>query len=71
MNEREIEWAERIAVLEEQIKQLTRSNKDMNDKLDSLLELKSKGVGAFWLASTLVGTGIVGMFSIVVDWFKG
>lgn len=37
-------------------------------KLDELLALRHKGVGAFWLASTLLGVGIVGFFQWL---FKG
>lgn len=77
-----VEWAPRIAVLEEQVKQLTSAlakhaedslarDKTIGDKLDGLLELKSKGLGAFWLASTLIGTGIIGAFGLFVDWVKG
>jgi hypothetical protein len=44
--------------------------KEMDKKLDELLTLRSKGVGVFWLASGLVGTGIFGFFTWIVEWFK-
>jgi hypothetical protein len=43
----------------------------MDKKLDSLLELKQRGVGAFWLASGLFGTGIIGFFYALIDWIRG
>lgn len=57
---------ERLAVLETKISKLD----EIDRKLDSLLELRAKGAGAFWLASALVGTGIISMFWAVIDWIK-
>lgn len=71
MNEREIEWAERIAVLELKVQQVTETNQTIMSKLDELLDLKSKGMGAFWLASALLGTGVVGALAAILDWLKG
>lgn len=34
---------------------------EIKNKLDDLLVLRWKGAGAFWLAASLVGTGIVGL----------
>jgi len=70
MTDREIEWAQRIAVLELEVKNLNTELSDVNKKLDELLQLRSKGVGAFWLASSLLGTGIVGALIMVFNWFK-
>lgn len=47
------------------------ANKEMNRKLDDILTLKHKGLGAFWLASALVGTGIIGAVGSFFDWWKG
>lgn len=52
---------ERLTRVEEQVNSLKDAIKDMEGKLDSLLELRWKGAGAFWLAATLLGTGIVGI----------
>lgn len=71
MNDREIEWAQRIAVLELKVQQVTDTNEEIKLKLDELLLLKSKGMGAFWLASTLLGTGIVGILIAFTNWFRG
>jgi hypothetical protein len=73
--------AERIAQLETLVEVLRdeqrahilavkQESEKTNRKLDDLLMLRAKGVGAFWLASTLLGTGIVGMIVSIVEWFK-
>lgn len=70
MTEREIvtlvEWIERVSIVETKIERLPQ----IEHKLDELIQLRSKGLGAFWLASSLVGTGIVGAFLAVLDWLK-
>lgn len=42
----------------------------LDAKLDELLILKSKGMGAFWLASTLLGTSLIGALSWLVGLIK-
>lgn len=42
-----------------------------NKKLDSLLELKAKGMGAIWLASAVLGSGILGMIYMITSWMRG
>ena len=66
-----IKDGERIAVVEHQVSKLVHDVKSMDEKLDQLLELKAKGMGAFWFASLIVGTGVAGMFSTFLAWFKG
>lgn len=44
---------------------------EIDKKLDTLLELRHKGAGAFWLASAIFGTGIVSLFYTFLGWFKG
>lgn len=61
---------ERVAVLETEVKYLKDTINKMDGKLDELLQLRSKGVGAFWLASALLGTSIIGLLGTVFDWFK-
>ncbi len=70
-DERDIQWAERIAVLELQVKGLSAEIKSMDHKLDELLTIKSKGQGAFWVASALFGTVILGVIVPVLRWFMG
>lgn len=62
---------ERIAVLETQVKTMSERFDSFEEKLDEVLELKNKGLGAFWLASALIGSGILsGIFSLI-SWMKG
>jgi hypothetical protein len=74
--------AERLARVEEQVKALTdnfnehkeQTNnefKELNQKLDDILALRNKGVGVFWLISSLIGTGIVGGALQFFRWFIG
>jgi len=66
-----IKDGERIAVVEHKVEQLSQDVQKMDAKLDQLLELKAKGMGAFWFASLIVGTGVAGMFTTVLAWIKG
>jgi hypothetical protein len=61
---------ERLAILETKVDAADRHLKDMNDKLDELLALRHKGIGAFWLASALTGTGIIGAVSLLWEWLR-
>lgn len=70
--------AERLVALELQVKSITLTQqkyedhwKEVNGKLDELLSLRNKGIGAFWLASILTGTGIIGVLVSMFDWFRG
>jgi len=65
----ELMMIQRITVLEQEVKtlnvevnELKEDNKKILGKLDELLELRSKGMGVFWILSGLFGTGIVGLF---------
>lgn len=71
MTGREIEWAQRISVLETKMEALAETSERVEEKLNELLQLRSKGVGAFWVASTLLGSGIMGSLLVFIDWFKG
>ena len=66
-----IKDGERITAVEVKVEDLVKKVETMDHKLDQLLELKSKGMGAFWLASLILGTGIMGMFASFITWFKG
>ncbi len=59
--------AERIAALETQMGYIKAELEQSNRKLDDLLALRNKGLGAFWLMTMLFGTSVFGLFS----WFKG
>lgn len=69
----EIIMVQRITILEQDVKQLKAeieeikdTNKKIVEKLDELLELRSKGMGVFWILSGLFGTGLIGA---VYAWF--
>lgn len=61
---------ERIAVLE--TKQVAMDEKIDNiiTKLDTLLELKTKGMGALGLVGLIMGSGVIGVIMMVVGLFK-
>lgn len=61
---------ERLAVLETKVRSMENSLGTMDGKLDDLLALRHKGIGAFWLASALAGTGIIGGVSLLWDWLS-
>ncbi|TXH13748.1 MAG: hypothetical protein E6R03_10775 [Hyphomicrobiaceae bacterium] len=65
-----IETMERVAVLEAKVSTLEETIKGMDAKIDSLLAIKNKGAGAFWLASILFGTGIIGLATTILNWVK-
>lgn len=61
----------KIAVLETKVQALELELKTMDSKLDQLLHLQSKGQGAFWIASALFGTGLLGLGTLILNWFRG
>ena len=61
---------ERIAVLETRFDQLIIDNKDIKDKLEELVNLKHRGLGAFWLVGLIIGTGVVGFISTVLGFLN-
>ena len=62
--------AERIAVLEHKVEAMEENLKGISQKLDTLLELKSKGLGAFWLVGLIFGSGIIGIAVTAFSLFK-
>lgn len=58
--------AERVAVLEIQMKDLA----EIKEKLDELLKLKAQGMGAISLISVLVGSGLLGLLATLFAVFK-
>lgn len=70
MSYKTLTQAERIAGLEVQVQTLSEDVKAMNRKIDELLALKNKGAGAFWLVSIVVGSGLVGLVGLLVNWLK-
>ncbi len=62
---------ERIASLETLVTVMIAEQREMRSKIEDLLAIRNKGIGAFWLASTLIGTSIVGAVMTIIDWVKG
>lgn len=61
---------ERVAVLEVQMRDVATDVKEIKGKLDELLTLKSKGVGAFWLVGLILSSGVLGLIAAFTDVFK-
>lgn len=61
---------ERVASLETEQDAFRTDLKDIKDKLDELLTLKAKGMGAFGLVSLLVGSGIIGVIFAIMQFFN-
>lgn len=66
----ETQHFQRTAALEVEVTNLKKGLEEANEKLDQLLAFKHKGTGAFLLASSLFGTGIIGFFIEVLHWIK-
>ena len=62
--------AERITALETRFDNIEATQATISKQLEDLLALRNKGVGAFWLASSLLGTGIVGVIYQLLTWWK-
>lgn len=65
-NEQDLDLHERVAILETRLSDL----EEIKSKLDELLHLKSKGAGALWFISLIIGSAIVGLFSNVSQFFQ-
>lgn len=66
-----LDHGERIAVLETKAEAVAINLKSINDKLDELLHLKSKGMGAIWLVGILLGSGLLGIVATVMAVLNG
>ena len=69
MPEESLNHGERLSVLETEWTQIHDDITDIKSKLDELLHLKSKGLGAFWIISllSLIGSSVVAFFSNVAN----
>lgn len=61
---------ERVAVLEVQMPDIQSDLKTIKENLSELLELKSKGMGALWFVSLIVGSGLLGLIVTVLGFFS-
>lgn len=62
---------ERLAILETRVASLEDKVDNIDKKLDDLLELKNKGLGAFWLVSLIAGSGLVSLLWSVINYVRG
>lgn len=62
--------AERVKAVEVKQDDMAVTMASMDAKLDELLTLKNKGLGAFWLASILIGAAFTGMIAFVTNFFR-
>lgn len=69
--DRNLSPAERLAVLETKFDQMKEDHAIIMTKLDDLLELKHKGLGAVWFISLILGAGITAAIGAAVSIFKG
>jgi len=60
----------RIAALEANYQTLNKDLEEIIDRLDDLLHLKSKGMGALWLVSLILGSGVIGAVAFIVNLFN-
>lgn len=63
--------AERITALEVKVAENNEAIGKLTDKIEDLLALRNKGMGVFWLFSTIFGSGIIGLVITIVQWIKG
>jgi len=66
----DVDTGVRIALLEHKVNNLEMKLNAIDSKMDELLTLRSKGMGAFWVASLLFGTGIFGIVTTMLSWMK-
>lgn len=62
--------AERVKAVEVKQDDMAVTMASMDSKLDELLTLKNKGLGAFWLASIFIGAAFTGILSFFTSYFK-
>lgn len=61
---------ERLAVIEHRLNTVESNYKAIDQKLDQIVSLRDRGMGAFWLASALVGIGGLSLVSLAFKWIK-
>lgn len=63
--------AERVAKIEVKVEVIETRLENIEEKLDELLALKFKGMGAIGLVSLLIGSGLIGLLVTAFDWVHG
>lgn len=62
----ELSLPERVAVLETELGTVKGDLKEIKDKLDDLLTLKARGMGALSLVSLIIGSGVIGLILTII-----
>lgn len=70
MDNNHIPLGERVAVLETEFAAVRSELTQIRGQLDELLHLKSQGMGALWLVSLLIGSGVLGVITVVLNFFN-
>ena len=66
MTEHEIQSIKDNAVLQAEMKVLKEDVAEIKAAVKELTELRTKGMGAFWLATSLFGVGVY----LFLNWFR-
>ena len=61
----------RLAKVEQRVDLLIEAFEKRDEKIDQLLELKNKGLGAFWLVTLIFGSSLIAGVASLVNWIKG
>jgi len=61
---------ERLTRLEMKFEHWEERQDEISEKLQSLLDLKLKGMGALWFVWIIVGSGILGLLTTVWGFFQ-
>lgn len=64
------ETAIRLALVEQRMDKLMNDMEARDKKLDALLELKNKGMGALWFASLIFGSSLLAGFTSLFAWMR-
>lgn len=62
--------AVRLALLEANVTSLVTIMEERDKKLDELLALKHRGMGAIWLASLIFGSSLLAAVGTLISWIK-
>ena len=62
--------AVRLALLESNVTSLVTIMEERDKKLDELLTLKHRGMGAIWLASLIFGSSLLAAAGTLISWIR-
>lgn len=65
-----LDLSERVAVLENEWETAKGDLHDIKEKLDELLHLKSKGMGAIWFVGILLSSGLIGIVATIIGFIN-